>query len=104
MHRSVTSEERGSETNIVNHVGIPGIRTWSVGELRTRIQGDWNARHVVEELGERLDRVGPEVVELIDELRRRLVCNGARANRRRLVREEVAVVGRRQLHLEVYSQ
>lgn len=56
-----------------------------------------NRRYVVEKFVKRRDSVAPEVVELIDQSFKRLFCYGSRRNGRWFVREEVAIVRRRQL-------
>lgn len=60
-----------------------------------------NARNVVAELGEGLHRVGPQVVELIDQMLQTLVRDDRGGQRRRLILQKIAIVGRRQLELEV---
>lgn len=56
-----------------------------------------NTRYVVEKFVKRRDSVAPEVVELIDQSFERLVRYGGCRNGRWFVREEVAIVRRRQL-------
>ena len=59
------------------------------------------SRHVVEELGEGLHRVVPNVVELVDHLFRRFFGDGGGGNGWLLIREKVGVVGARDLEFEI---
>jgi len=63
-----------------------------------------NSRHVIEERAERLDSIRAHIVKLLNEQLSRLVGNDRGRERQRLVREEVAIVRRRQLHPEVCTR
>lgn len=61
-----------------------------------------HARHVVEELVKWCDSVAAEVIELVNEDLRRLVRDRGGGDGQCLIREEVAIVRRRQLGPEVW--
>lgn len=85
------------EHHIVNHVSVAiAVR---VSSLREDTRG--RIRDIVEELGQWLDCVASNVVELVDEDLGSFICDGGGGNREGLVCEKIAIVSSGQLSSEI---
>jgi hypothetical protein len=111
MRRTTCKSERGqlgirgsesSRPHVVDHVGVTvGGSEVSSHSLYSKGTPTPNVRHVVEKLGQRLDRVASDVVELVDKLLGCLLSDGTRRDGRRLVGKEVSIISRGELHAKV---